>query len=226
MRLAEWLSTKSAGLTFFVMALITQLTHAQDVALGASKHKLLDYLSSWGFALSLETAVLYSVVNKKHNFSYLFATFSVGINLAYYESSMAQGASMFYISQFGSTWPKWLVSAILPFAIAFYSHTVANGTDPAKKESQEEEVVQEVVQTEFASDDEKDEKHEQVLQALRGGSKSKAQLASETGIAQSTLFRANGGKPKGCLPDMEKNHLITSHANGKQVMYSLNGASK
>lgn len=128
----KFLKSQSAGVAIFCFALLTQLNHAQNVALLHSKGKGFDVLSSWGIAFALETTVLYAVINSQRNFSYVFAGMSILINVAYYESFMKAEHSMWFWSDLFDNWPKWLFSIIVPVAIAFYSHVLVKFVEETK----------------------------------------------------------------------------------------------
>lgn len=121
----ELLRKSWVALCFFGGALYAQIPHAAYVfacspylgrvcPVGAAEDSLPHV-----YAYAVEGATLIFVVHRKRNASYGFAGASFLVNLCYY--SMA-GVQLF-------SWvalPSWLISALLPLAIAGYSHIAAD----------------------------------------------------------------------------------------------------
>jgi hypothetical protein len=76
---------------------------------------------AWGF----EAAVLMFVVRGMHVASWIFAGLSALINVGYYG---LQDVEMWTWPNKGN-WVNWLLSVVLPFAIAMYSHVLAHVQD-------------------------------------------------------------------------------------------------
>ena len=105
-----------------MLALLAQVPHAQSVFYDAGTDKTwFGYAYSWLFAIALEVAVFFFVVHSRQVLSYVFAFASVCVNLSYYAIIPPHIA-------------KWLVSIMLPLAIAFYSHLVVEDTHTAQSE--------------------------------------------------------------------------------------------
>lgn len=109
------------ALTVLVLALIAQIPHAAYVfdKLVAQEGTALGL----AYAIALEFAVLMFVIHGRNFESYLFAGASILVNLSYY--------SMHRVTVWGDgvSLPAWLVSLMLPVAIARYSHIVAEAQD-------------------------------------------------------------------------------------------------
>lgn len=109
------------ALTVLVLALIAQIPHAAYVfdKLVAQEGTALGL----AYAIALEFAVLMFVIHGRNFESYLFAGASILVNLSYY--------SMHRVAVWGDgvSLPAWLVSLMLPVAIARYSHIVAEAQD-------------------------------------------------------------------------------------------------
>lgn len=122
---------KKSGVALFVLALalIAQIPHAAHVFdrapyIGQSvQHDsaLSAWMLAYAYAIALESATLMFVVHGHRNASYGFAVASFAVNLSYY--------SMHGVQLFWGAFPAWLLSALLPIAIASYSHILTGAED-------------------------------------------------------------------------------------------------
>lgn len=126
----EILRKSYIALAVLALALIAQIPHAAYV------FDAIPYIASgnattiswsalgYSYAIALELAVLMFVVHGKQAESYGFAFASVLVNLSYY--------AMHDVALFSSkALPAWLISFMLPVAIARYSHIIAQSEDVA-----------------------------------------------------------------------------------------------
>ncbi len=117
----ELLRKSWVALAVLVLALVAQIPHAAYVfdKLVGQESTLLGL----AYAIALEFAVLMFVIHGRNFESYLFAGASILVNLSYY--------SMHSVTVWGAglSLPAWLVSLMLPVAIARYSHIVADAKD-------------------------------------------------------------------------------------------------
>lgn len=124
-RILTVLSTPGAMLAALMLALVAQLEHTAQVfmlVVGASGWQA--QLHAYSFALAVETAVLLFVLAGHKRISYAFAVATFATNLSYYAM-----AGVNLLSVQGA--PAWLMSLLLPAAIAFYSHTIAESPSTA-----------------------------------------------------------------------------------------------
>ena len=124
-RILNVLRTPGAMLAALVLALIAQLEHtAQVFMLVVNASGWQAQLHAYSFALAVETAVLLFVLAGHKRISYAFAVATFATNLSYYAM-----AGVDLLSVQGA--PAWLMSLLLPAAIAFYSHTIAEAPHSA-----------------------------------------------------------------------------------------------
>ena len=122
-RILTVLRTPGAMLAALALALIAQLEHtAQVFMLVVAAQGWQAQLHAYAFALAVETAVLLFVLAGHKRISYAFALATFATNLSYYAM-----AGVDLLSVQGA--PAWLMSLLLPAAIAFYSHTIAERGD-------------------------------------------------------------------------------------------------
>lgn len=114
------LQSSWAAVVTLALCMWAQIPHSQSAFEYWSKG-----LSGWTFAWGFEAAVLMFVVRGMHWASWTFAAFSVLINVAYYS---LDGVKMWAWPN-ADNWINWLLSIVLPFAIAMYSHVLAHGKD-------------------------------------------------------------------------------------------------
>jgi len=122
---------KKSGVALLVLALalIAQIPHAAHVFDRAPyigqpvQHDsaLSAWMLAYAYAIALESATLMFVVHGHRNASYGFAIASFAVNLSYY--------SMHGVQLFWGAFPAWLLSALLPIAIASYSHILTDTED-------------------------------------------------------------------------------------------------
>lgn len=122
---------KKSGVALLVLALalIAQIPHAAHVFDRAPyigqpvQHDsaLSAWMLAYAYAIALESATLMFVVHGHRNASYGFAIASFAVNLSYY--------SMHGVQLFWGAFPAWLLSALLPIAIASYSHILTDTKD-------------------------------------------------------------------------------------------------
>lgn len=123
---------KKSGVALFVLALalIAQIPHAAHVFdrapyIGATvQHDSAWYawMLAYAYAIALESATLMFVVHGHQRASYGFALASFAVNLSYYAMHGV------YLWVFGA-FPAWLLAALLPIAIASYSHILTGAQD-------------------------------------------------------------------------------------------------
>lgn len=121
------LKSPNAVLCVLALALLAQMPHAADVFRlivkpESTEHNwqwLFSVAHSYSYAVALELAVLLFVVLNRHVESYIFAGASILINLCYYGLSSVH---LFSLNAF----PAWLISIVLPVAIARYSHAIVD----------------------------------------------------------------------------------------------------
>ena len=122
-RILTILRTPGAMLAALALALVAQLEHtAQVFMLVVNAQGWQAQAHAYAFALAVETAVLLFVLAGHKRISYAFALATFATNLSYYAM-----AGVDLLSVQGA--PAWLMSLLLPAAIAFYSHTIAERGD-------------------------------------------------------------------------------------------------
>lgn len=114
-RFNAFLRSRAATTIFLLSAIAAQTPHAAYVFHATANDS---HVTAWLAAFALESAVLHFVIHGQRRVSYLFASVSVAMNLAYYQM---HGVDIFALQ--GVT--AWLLSIALPVAIAFYSHSIA-----------------------------------------------------------------------------------------------------
>lgn len=120
MNLFDKLLRSRAATTIFLLAAIgAQTPHAAYVFYTTANDSR---FTAWLAAFALESAVLHFVLHGQRKVSYLFASVSVAMNLAYYRM---HGVNIFALE--GAT--AWLLAIALPVAIAFYSHSIAENAE-------------------------------------------------------------------------------------------------
>lgn len=123
---------RKSGVALFVLALalVAQIPHAAHVFdrapyIGATiQHDSAWYawMLAYAYAIALESATLMFVVHGHQRASYGFALASFAVNLSYYAM---HGVYLWTPVAF----PAWLLSALLPIAIASYSHILTGAQD-------------------------------------------------------------------------------------------------
>lgn len=122
----EILRKSWVALLVLALALIAQIPHAAHVFdrapyLGLPTQPVslwYAWLLAYAYAIALESATLMFVVHGHQGASYGFALASFAVNLSYYAM---HGVALWSWASF----PAWLLSALLPIAIASYSHILA-----------------------------------------------------------------------------------------------------
>lgn len=113
-RLKEFLQDESAILVVLLLAFLAQMPHAGAVFLSvAHESGWLQAISGLTYAVALEVATLVFVMRGKIAESWIFACFSIAVNVCYY----------FFPN--GGPVAKGLISLGLPLAIALYSHELS-----------------------------------------------------------------------------------------------------
>ncbi|MCB0127207.1 MAG: hypothetical protein KDE58_33325 [Caldilineaceae bacterium] len=119
------LKSEKAIMPLVLCVLAAQIPHAHSVwyysstgTLAFEWAHLSTWLFAWLFALGLEFSTLMYVIHSRHLLSYLFALFSVFINIQYFQ--IVNGETFDVMAS-----RYWLLSIVLPFAIASYSHLCA-----------------------------------------------------------------------------------------------------
>lgn len=122
---------KKSGVALLVLALalIAQIPHAAHVFdrapyIGQAVQPdsvWYAWMLAYAYAIALESATLMFVVHGHQKASYGFALASFAVNLSYY--------AMHGVQLFWGAFPAWLLSALLPIAIASYSHILTGAED-------------------------------------------------------------------------------------------------
>jgi hypothetical protein len=128
----ETLKRSWVALLVLGLALIAQIPHAAHVFdrapyIGMAVQPTsawYAWLLAYAYAIALESATLMFVVHGHIRASYGFALASFAVNLSYYAM---HGVALFRVAAL----PVWLLSALLPIAIASYSHILAGAQDSA-----------------------------------------------------------------------------------------------
>lgn len=125
---------KKSGVALFVLALalVAQIPHAAHVFdrapyIGIAVQPdstLRAWLLAYAYAIALESATLMFVVHGHQRASYGFALASFAVNLSYYAMHKVNLWS-------AGALPAWLLAALLPIAIASYSHILTGAQDTA-----------------------------------------------------------------------------------------------
>lgn len=126
----EILRKSYVALLVLFLALVAQIPHAAFVFDAAPRlglpmqpqGNLSAWLLAYAYAIALESATLMFVVHGHRRASYGFAGASFLVNMCYYAM---HGVALWSLSAF----PAWLLSALLPVAIASYSHILAGAQD-------------------------------------------------------------------------------------------------
>ena len=126
----EILRKSYVALLVLFLALVAQIPHAAYVfnvapylALPVQPQSNLSaWLLAYAYAIALESATLMFVVHGHRRASYGFAGASFLVNMCYYAM---HGVALWSLAAF----PAWLLSALLPVAIASYSHILAGAQD-------------------------------------------------------------------------------------------------
>lgn len=123
---------KKSGVALLVLALalIAQIPHAAHVFdrapyIGQAvqiESAWYAWMLAYAYAIALESATLMFVVHGHREASYGFALASFAVNLSYYAM---HGVYLWAWVAF----PAWLLSALLPIAIASYSHILTGAED-------------------------------------------------------------------------------------------------
>lgn len=135
-----FLRTPESTLLVLIAALAAQLPHSAEVFHRVSTsggYAALNWLHAYAFAFAVEFAVLIFVVRGQVVYSWMFAGFSIAINLVYYW----QDAWLLDVSDAAPVALGALLSAVmLPLAIALYSHDVAH--EEMHEEVEDDETTQ------------------------------------------------------------------------------------
>lgn len=126
----ELLRKSGVALLVLGLALIAQIPHAahvfdrapyigQTVQPDSAWYAL---LLAYAYAIALESATLMFVVHGHQRASYGFAIASFAVNLSYYSMHKVELFNRYAL-------PVWLLSALLPIAIASYSHILTGAQD-------------------------------------------------------------------------------------------------
>lgn len=231
------LRSRQATILVLCVALMAQIPHAADVfrlILGLDSQA--DRFHSYLFAVGVELAVLKFVVDGHRLESWIFALFSVVMNLAYYAIHGVR------ILDPAMAWPAYLVSLILPLAIALYSHSLtqkererpsvrildarkerapemAAGAAPEAAGEVEAINVRKREREALPAASESDGGESAggaIVAALRnglGGSSTAPDLARHLGVAESTVYRN--------LKTLETAGAIVREREGRQVVIKL-----
>jgi hypothetical protein len=135
------LRSRAATTIFLLAAIGAQTPHAAYVFYTTANDSR---FTAWLAAFALESAVLHFVLHGQRKVSYLFATVSVAMNLAYYRM---HGVNIFALE--GAT--AWLLAIALPVAIAFYSHSIAENAEEIDVEAKPASIDENAVESPFSS---------------------------------------------------------------------------
>lgn len=196
------LKSERVLISLVICVLAAQIPHAQGVWYHASAQTLAfdwahlwTWLCAWLFALGLELSTLMQVIRGRHLLSYVFALISVFINLFYFQivttSPLMQLPTRY-----------WLLSIILPVAIAGYSHlcvSVVHSASPAQFWALGPRLRTLWQRLRWGQDDDDaafdvqamGARERAVLDAVRSGASSIYAIAKATEINASTLRRKN-----------------------------------
>ena len=198
----ETLRKSWVALGVLTLALIAQIPHAAYVfdaapSIGQAARVTLWYgwLLAYAYAIALESATLMFVVHNRRNISYGFALASFLVNLSYYAM---HGVTLFSVQAL----PVWLLSALLPIAIASYSHIFAGAHDDTiawgawiarARNLLQRTHVQPIADDEHEHDeDEPDNKA--LAQSLATEGLTRAQIGERLGVHPSTVGRWLNGR--------------------------------
>lgn len=243
---------KKSGVALLVLALalIAQIPHAahvfdrapyigQAVQIDSAWYAL---LLAYAYAIALESATLMFVVHGHRRASYGFAIASFSVNLSYYAM---HGVNLWTWAAF----PAWLLSALLPIAIASYSHILTGSDDvqvgwPAwalsivdKYRNQTQTITQlptvedatpiketqpAIVAEEFQTQL-LDEMNATIIDAIRDGACTPYAISKQTGITVTTLKRTDKatGKVSGRLSKLCDMGLIHNSSGADGSEYRL-----
>jgi len=207
----ELLRKSYVALLVLFLALVAQIPHAAYVfnvapylALPVQpQSNLRAWLLAYAYAIALESATLMFVVHGHRRASYGFAGASFLVNMCYYAM---HGVALWSLAAF----PAWLLSALLPVAIASYSHILAGAQDeplqwpawvqhlrqratPMQEDATLSPAVQ-VTAIEDAADLQPDPK--EVARQLKSEGLSNAQIAAQLQTHPSTVGRWLNGASK------------------------------
>lgn len=130
------LRSRAATTIFLLAAIGAQTPHAAYVFYATAND---NRFTAWLAAFALESAVLHFVIHGQRRVSYLFASVSIAMNLAYYRM---HAVNIFALE--GAT--AWLLAVALPVAIAFYSHSIAEQGDIENANAKEPETAENAVE--------------------------------------------------------------------------------
>lgn len=121
------------------LALAAQIPHAQHVFfVWGHAQGFGGALNAWVYAIAVETATFFFVLRGWAWVSWGFASASIGVNVAYYSIAHAEEYGpgfMFNPELLPITWSMWLLSIILPVAVAAFAHATAGHVEPVKGSS-------------------------------------------------------------------------------------------
>lgn len=236
---------KKSGVALLVLALalVAQIPHAAHVFDRAPYIGQADPPSSawyalllaFAYAIALESATLMFVVHGHRRASYGFALASFAVNLSYYAM---HGVALWAFSAF----PAWLLSALLPTAIASYSHILTGADDvgvgwpqwalqmvgkerpPAPDMAAEDASEAQPDATPDATPapaTQLDDYDQRIVNAIRNGAYTQTAIANATSIASTTLKRKQGDKLTGRLPKLCAAGVIHNSSGADGSEYRL-----
>lgn len=205
----EILKRSWVALLVLVLALIAQIPHAAHVfdrapyigQVNPPASAWYAWLLAYAYAIALESATLMFVVHGHRGASYGFAVASFAVNMCYY--------SMHGVALWGlHATPAWLLSALLPIAIASYSHILAGAQDTAMQwpawvarvrarvMSEPPPIASDATPTVQEGDEAVQPDPRQVARQMKGEGLSNAQIAAQLGAHPSTVGRWLNGTAK------------------------------
>ena len=129
----EILRKSTVALIVLALALVAQMPHAAYVFAHAPNPVAEISVAEWAlasaYAIAIESATLMFVLHGQRAASCGFAVASFAVNMSYYAM---HGVALWSVSAF----PAWLLSALLPIAIASYSHILTQAHDDARNATQ------------------------------------------------------------------------------------------
>lgn len=184
-----------------ICVLAAQIPHAQGVWYHASAQTLLfdwahlwTWCCAWLFAFGLEFSTLMQVIRGRHLLSYLFALISVCINLFYFQIVNDVG-----LTDLATRY--WLLSVILPLAIASYSHLCAAAANAPRAhvhwvaphwiQAVRQRLRRQEVHPTTQPEQSWDERERAVIAAVESGATSINAISRATQIGVSALRRKN-----------------------------------
>ena len=226
----EFLRSREAILVVLVMALMAQLPHTAVVFHRLSTTASLwlipgtpvnvgagvDWMHAYVAAISIELAVLMFVVRGKILLSWLFAICSIAMNMIYYwkpEAGWLQSVPF---------WGALLWAAILPVAIAFYSHEIGNGENDKEKQAAGKSVARKTTVTHSAISETSETSESPALASQGEKSPRVALQDAKTGAVPKCTITSKTSPPKTPpVPTVPEQPTVTAAAKMERALQLL-----